>query len=281
MCTRDDKGRFVNFEDKIIGDVYGDFEVKNFEYKDKNHNKFYKVRCRVCGKESLKSASKLRNNISGIHHSNKHCGIWIREYDKNIGLTINDYTIIDFATTSKDGNRYMAKCNICGTTFNTLISNFKKEFGTHHSSCTHHLPKDKYINRFRKIYSCMRYRTTNPNYNEFHLYGGRGIKSDYFEDFIVFYNEMFDSYKSHVDIYGEHDTSLDRIDFNGNYETSNCRWATNVEQGNNTRKSKYIEVNGESHTISEWCRILNLNYGTVSSRINIYNWDIKRALGME
>lgn len=271
---------FVSFEDKDVGEKYGDFVILGFAYKDKNHNKFYNVKCVVCGKETVKSASKLRNNIVGIYHSNKHCGVWIKEYDENIGVTVNDYTIVDFYSMSKDGNRYIAQCNICGIEFNTLISNFKKGYGTMHSSCTHHLPKDKYINRFRKIYSCMRYRTTNPNYNEYHLYGGRGINSDYFEDFIIFYKTMFDSYKSHVDIYGEAETSLDRIDFNGNYEPSNCRWATNIEQGNNTRKSKYIEINGESHTISEWCRILNLNYKTVLARIQRYNWDERKALGL-
>ena len=56
--------------------------------------------------------------------------------------------------------------------------------------------------------------------------------------FIVFYNELFESYKNHVDEFGEKDTSLDRINPNGNYEKGNVRWATCKEQANNKRNSK-------------------------------------------
>lgn len=48
-------------------------------------------------------------------------------------------------------------------------------------------------------------------------------------------DDMYDSYLKHSDEHGESDTTLDRIDVNGNYELSNCRWATRQLQTRNMR----------------------------------------------
>lgn len=223
--------------ESIIGKVFEDMEVVEFTRKTKNHVKMFKVRCIKCGHEKELQYSRIKS-LTNTSHNNSVCGTYLVEYDNNIGLTVNDYTITEFVKSTKQGYRYKAKCNICGIEFETYISNFKRGHGTKHSECTNHIPKDKYIKRFRKIYSCMRYRTCNENYAEYKYYGGRGISSEYFKDFIVFYKEMYDSYKKHVDEYGEKDTSLDRIDTNGNYDFYNCRWATAKEQANNTRKKQ-------------------------------------------
>lgn len=71
-------------------------------------------------------------------------------------------------------------------------------------------------------------RCTNKNNTQYHLYGGRGIKvCDEWYKFINFYKDM-----------GEKPTanhSLDRIDFNGDYEPANCRWADRFTQSINKR----------------------------------------------
>ena len=216
------------------GDVIDDLTVLSYEGQTKNFVKLFKVRCNICGTEKIIQYAKLNAHTSTFHNV-KTCK-YIKEFDKNIGMTIDDYTIIKrTGKYYKTSAYYLAKCNICDCEFETTIGNFKR-FGTKHKDCTNHLPKNPYLKRFRKIYSCMRYRTTNPKYTEWHLYGGRGIKSDYYADFIDFYKDMFNSYVEHVKNYGEKDTTLDRIDPNGNYEKGNIRWATCSEQARNQRR---------------------------------------------
>ena len=71
--------------------------------------------------------------------------------------------------------------------------------------------------------------------------------------------------------------SLDRIDVNGNYEKSNCRWATQAEQMNNTRASVFIEFDGKRQTVATWAKELGMNYQTLRGRIK-RGWETSRVL---
>lgn len=218
-----------------IGEKVDDMIIQSYEGMTENYVKLFRVKCAICGAEKIIQYSRL-NSHKCTFHNVKTCN-YCHYADKNIGLTINDYTIVKRLNKQyKTSAYYLARCNVCGMEFETTIGNFKR-YGTKHENCTCHIPKNENLKRFRKIYSCMRYRTTNPKYTEWYLYGGRGISSEYYADFMVFYKELFQSYLEHIEKYGIKDTTLDRIDCNGNYEKGNVRWATCKEQVLNQRRN--------------------------------------------
>lgn len=98
----------------------------------------------------------------------------------------------------------------------------------------------------------MRYRCNGVNNKDYHYYGGRGITvCDRWNDFLNFKEDMYESYLEHVEKYGEHDTSIDRIDVNGNYCPENCKWSTKKDQANNRRSNHKINICNKTYTLAE------------------------------
>lgn len=125
--------------------------------------------------------------------------------------------------------------------------------------------------RIYNIWSFMKNRCFNKRSSRYKDWGGRGI-TIYKEwlDFNCFYDwAIVNGYSDNL--------TIDRIDVNGNYEPNNCRWVTPKEQARNTRKNKFFSYNGETHCISEWCEILNINYHTFFSRF-LRGWDIDKII---
>lgn len=126
--------------------------------------------------------------------------------------------------------------------------------------------------RLYQIWSGMRKRCYNPKSSNYQNYGGRGI-------IVCDEWSVFETFK-HWSLENGYDDSLsiDRIDVNGNYEPSNCRWSTPTQQANNRRTSTLYEYNGEQHTLAEWCRMYDLDYNLVHKKIHYRGYTLDELI---
>ena len=129
--------------------------------------------------------------------------------------------------------------------------------------------------RIYGIYMGMVSRCNNKNNYSFEHYGGRGITvcdqwlgEHGFENF----------YKWSIENGYSEELTIDRINVNGNYEPSNCRWATVNQQRNNMRTNRTYLFNNESHTLSEWAKIAGINQFTLRTRIDKLGWEFEKAI---
>lgn len=200
----------------------------------------------------------------------------------NIGDKFERWTVIDYAQSNKHrAKMWMCRCD-CGTerivSANSLKNGASKSCGCYHSdimkdvghkaNTTHGMSET----RLYAIYKHMLNRCYNVNDISYKNYGQRGVImcDEWKESFESFMNwALANGYKDNL--------SIDRINVESNYSPSNCRWSTEKEQANNRRSNRNYTYNGETHNITEWAEIYNMNYKKLWKRLNT-GWTIERAL---
>lgn len=123
------------------------------------------------------------------------------------------------------------------------------------------------------VYCTMKQRCNNKNSDSFKNYGAKGVSvcEEWEDDFESFYEwAIKNGYRDNL--------TIDRINVEGNYEPSNCRWVDCITQANNKRNNKLIEYKGETHTIAEWAKIKGFSYYTLYERIVVHKWNLERAM---
>lgn len=148
---------------------------------------------------------------------------------------------------------------------------FRRDFSTQKgaNSFTHGESRNGKRTAEYMAWDSMWSRCSNLSSRKYKYYGSRGI--------VVC--DRWRSFENFLDDMGRKPTprhSLDRIDVNGNYELSNCRWATDREQAINRRITRWLTINGKTLCFSDWCARIGISHDALQYRIS--NWPQSRWL---
>lgn len=138
---------------------------------------------------------------------------------------------------------------------------YLKEIASERGKSSLKYNKEATSSRLYSIWHGMKCRCNTKTSGSYNRYGKRGVRvcEEWNNDFIPFYNWAIENGYSDG-------LTIDRIDTNGDYKPSNCRWVDYIVQANNRRTSVYLSYNGETHTVSEWSRILNVKNSVIYRR---------------
>lgn len=180
----------------------------------------------------------------------KHgCSYWLCQCDCGNSPTVISYNLIS------------GKAKSCGCLQRELAAKQGKNNTKHGNS------RRSGSTRLYAIWNNMKARCTNPKTEGYERYGGRGITicNEWINDFTSFLEwAMENGYNDEL--------TIDRIDSNGNYEPSNCRWATKKVQSNNRSSNRIVEINGNRKTLAEWSDYSGISLQTLCHRLNHLGW---------
>lgn len=152
------------------------------------------------------------------------------------------------------------KIRSCGCLFSENVHNYAK---------THGCSKDRLYN----IWQGMKERCFNSNSSQYYLYGARGIVvcDEWKNSFTVFKEwALNNGYNSQL--------TIDRIENDKGYSSSNCRWVSYKVQNRNKRTNIQITYNGKTQCLTEWAEEINISPKLLNARINKLGWSIEKAL---
>lgn len=188
------------------------------------------------------------------------------------GQQFGKWTLIEFDSWPKA----LVRCE-CGVERSVFVTHLQRgastscgKCGDHRSARTHGATNTA---EFR-IWMGMRARCKFECVPAYRYYGGRGIKvcDEWEASFERFFADM--GPRPSVD------HSIDRIDTNGNYEPSNCRWATRSEQSINRRCTKKLTVGDRTQSLAEWSREIGVALHTLAWRRQ-QGWSPERIISQD
>ena len=194
------------------------------------------------------------------------------------GRRFGTITVGRYCGTHKQQSLWECICD-CGRRYVSVARTLTRPW-TKSCGClkTRNLGKGRFLHGMKhsteyEIWCGIKKRCFNPKCDSYPHYGGRGISMhpEWVESFLDFYLYVGDRpSKNH---------SLDRIDNNGHYEPGNVRWATRIEQANNSRKCRMITAYGITRSASQWSRETGVNVQTIVNRLN-HGWTEDRAVSV-
>lgn len=193
------------------------------------------------------------------------------------------WTVIEKAGNLKSGNAtWLCKCD-CGTTRIVIGSNLTRglskscgcyniEKATERIINTKNTKHGLYNTKLYKVFASMKGRCYNKRDKAYKNYGMRGIKicDEWLNDFMCFYNWSIENGY-------EEGLSIERLDVNGNYEPSNCKWITLHEQQFNKTDTHYLTYNNETKSIAEWSIETGIPYNTLRGRVR-RGWSDEKSI---
>ena len=260
---------------KLVVMEYVGYDVVTTRCGSQTHF-FWKCKC-DCGEECVTYTGMLTG------HHKESCGCIKKGVDLT-GKRFGRLIVIEESEPQKrkdgKGQKRVWKClcdcgNITFTIQDLLVGGHSKSCGCLQREGMPPNP-ESVTRKYKRLYGIWRGikdRCNNPKDQHHKDYYDRGIKvcEEWNNSFLAFLEwALTHGYADNL--------SIDRIDYNGNYEPSNCRWSTNKEQQNNKRNNVRYEVDGVIMTLSEIADKYGIKCGTLSARINRYGYTIDEAI---
>lgn len=261
-----------------IGKTYGYLKIIGKSESSKRYSNSWDFQC-VCGRIISEQPARV---LSGHKKSCGICDTSKRHISPR--FNINDYigkkcymlTAVGLAPRGENEKTWklLCKCD-CGN--ETRITPHQFDAGKVMScGCLRKSPRNEFDGHSRhplyKIWVQMMRRCYTPKVKHYDRYGGRGISVC--NEWHAFNNfaAWSESVGGRPDGY-----SLDRINNDGNYEPSNCRWADLKTQRRNTSANIVIEYAGEKKTLVEWSESTGISWHVLNHRYH-RGWPVKRML---
>jgi hypothetical protein len=184
-----------------------------------------------------------------------------------VGQKFYDWLVIAPALPKKNETYWLCRCK-CGKEIEVGGKNLRYGRSKSCGCATKEMHGRSYTIEYA-TFRGMVMRCTNPNNKNWHLYGGKGVKVEW---------KSFDSFHRDMGDRPSRLHSIDRINGDGNYSKTNCRWATAQEQARNMKVNRLITANGITHCLAKWAEITGISRNCIEKRIDLLGWSPHKAL---